>query len=334
MSRLYRRPGGQWMADGAFYALVVLAVALTGGLAGAVIRLWSFYHHELVNLCRRTWGMMLEHLSALPAFLPLGLLVLTAGVGGFILLRQVRVTRKLVGAAQKREIPLPHRLSQMAAELGLTGKVQLLADNRLYSFCVGLLTPRICLTTELFSRLEDDELRALLLHERHHLHSRDPLKVLVSRIMAGALFFLPLVQSLRDRYLIAKEIAADDAALQATEGELPLVNAMLKVLAGEQAALLITSAALSPFNANEARLERLLRGRPVELPSPSLRRLLITGLFIAIVLGVSYAPVARASQVTAYGNECANPSASLRPLTEHFGYTQHRAVEVTDQTRG
>ena len=147
----------------------------------------------------------------------------------------------------------------------------------------------------------------------------------------GAFYFLPLAQTLRDCYFIAKEIAADDATLRAGNSELPLVNAMLKVLAGEEAALLTSPAALSPFNANEARLERLLRGQPMELPGPSLRRFLITGLFVAFVLGASYVPAAKASQVIAYGNECTNPSATLRPRTEHFGYAQHRPAEVTGQ---
>ena len=39
----------------------------------------------------------------------------------------------------------------------------------------GSLIPRICLSTGLMALMSEAELEAVLLHERYHLRSRDPL---------------------------------------------------------------------------------------------------------------------------------------------------------------
>ena len=74
------------------------------------------------------------------------------------------------------------------------------------------------------------ELRAVLAHEQHHGALRDPLRLAVGRVLCQALFFLPVLRPLHDRYADVAEMTADAAALDAIDGAAaPLASAMLAV---------------------------------------------------------------------------------------------------------
>jgi hypothetical protein len=98
------------------------------------------------------------------------------------------------------------------------------------AFCAGWLRPRVYVSTEVLARLSESELRAVLAHEQHHEALRDPLRLAVSRILCQALFFLPVLRLLHDRYADVAELTADAAALEANDGATgPLAAAMLAV---------------------------------------------------------------------------------------------------------
>jgi Peptidase family M48 len=86
------------------------------------------------------------------------------------------------------------------------------------AFCAGWLHPRIYLSTATLSLLSESELRAVLAHEHHHRARRDPLRLAVGRVLSQALFFLPVLRPLHERYGDVAELTADAAALEATGG--------------------------------------------------------------------------------------------------------------------
>jgi hypothetical protein len=160
----------------------------------------------------------------------LSLLAVGLLAGSVTLFLRVTRTRRLVRSlAYPRVVMLPPKLMDVLNELKLAGRVDLVASDRIYSFCHGFLRPRICLTTGLVDTLNEVELRAVLLHEKHHLKSYDPLKGLMADSLTAALFFVPLLAALRDGYCRARELAADDSAMQQA-GRLPLAGAMYKLL--------------------------------------------------------------------------------------------------------
>ena len=72
----------------------------------------------------------------------------------------------------------------------------------------------------------------MLAHEQHHGALRDPLRLAVGRVLCTALFFLPVLRPLHDRYADVAEITADAAALAASDGASgPLASAMLALAA-------------------------------------------------------------------------------------------------------
>lgn len=106
--------------------------------------------------------------------------------------------------------------------------IEVIADPRPQAFCAGYLRPRVYVSQRALDLLTESELRAVLAHERHHHRVRDPLRFACGRILARALFFLPVLRSLYERYADLAELNADRAAIRACAGEqAPLASALL-----------------------------------------------------------------------------------------------------------
>jgi hypothetical protein len=157
------------------------------------------------------------------------------------------------------------------------------------AFCAGWLRPRVYVSTGVLEQLSDRELRAVLAHEQHHGALRDPLRLAVSRVLCQALFFLPVLRSLHDRYADVAELRADAAALEAIDGATgPLASAMLVFGATPSGGVV----GISP-----GRVDSLL-GQPSPWRPP--RMLLIAALvsiaaFVALVWRASASASAEAS---------------------------------------
>lgn len=316
--------------EGAFYALLV-----TGGLSifillSLVISFLPLYMHEIANLCRRSWSVLVAHLPAIGAAIPLLVLMSVLWRGGLSLLRHLRDTRRFLQSLPDRQREFPTRLQQLALDVGgtppdIADHLDLIQDARPYSFCYGLLQPRICVTTGLLKLLDDAELRALLLHERHHLRQRDPLRILISGVLSDAMRVLPIVPALLQRYRVAQEVTADQAAIAGCDSDVPLSSALLKLLTAEGDPLTVP-AVVGAFSATEERIARLVYGEEVargvlsDVLSPSkglskgglpLSDWLATLLIIAGTVLTSYAGVASMQVLSTFPAECVNTLAML-----------------------
>jgi Zn-dependent protease with chaperone function len=105
--------------------------------------------------------------------------------------------------------------------------INVMADPAPHAFCAGYLRPSIYVSTGALAMLSEDELAAVLVHEDHHRTLRDPLRLASSRILSQALFFLPALPSLGDRYSDLAEERADAAAVRAAGETGPLAAALL-----------------------------------------------------------------------------------------------------------
>ena len=305
-----RRPGGWLGSSSAFYALLALAGAGSLVLGVLVVGLVPLYVHEIMNLCRRSWSVLVAHLPAVGAVIPLLGLVLMFGRGSGALIRQLKDTRRFLTSLPIREDPPPTRLGWLTSELGITDHVDLIPDTRAYSFCYGLLHPRICVTTGLLDLLDDAELRALLLHERHHLRQRDPLRILVSKVLARALNPLPIAKWLARRHRVAQEVMADQAAIADSASDGSLSSALLKLLTTRQDHLHIP-AAVGAFSVTEERIARLVYGEQALSESPA-GAWVATILIVAGTLLMGYVGLAGMHTLSAFPVECANTVALLR----------------------
>ena len=114
--------------------------------------------------------------------------------------------------------------------LRLRGRVDVVPEPAPFAFCYGLLRPRICVSVGLARLLEPAEVEAVLRHERYHLELRDPLKLAVGRSLARALFFLPAVADLLQRYELARELAADRRVAEEMRRTRPIAGALYALL--------------------------------------------------------------------------------------------------------
>ena len=199
-----------------FYNLSV-ALGVTGGLVTLgtlVVALGSFEFTPpslaaLASACRR---FFVPDPSA-GALLALSLTLLGAVVlmlAGRSLARQLRAQRRFLAG-----------LSAVGGAEIAGAPVTLIEDGRPHAFCAGYVRPRIYLSSGALERLSRPELGAVVAHERHHMRRRDPLRILLSRVLGEAIFFMPVLRRLAERYRGLSELAADEEAVsQAGPGAL------------------------------------------------------------------------------------------------------------------
>jgi Zn-dependent protease with chaperone function len=102
--------------------------------------------------------------------------------------------------------------------------VTVVGHERPLAFTAGFLRPRIVVSDATLALLDGRELRAVLAHEAHHVHRRDPLRLLAVGALAAA---VPVLRSLGRRQAALAELAADAAAVRALGDPRPLASAML-----------------------------------------------------------------------------------------------------------
>jgi hypothetical protein len=141
-------------------------------------------------------------------------------------IRQLRAGRDYLGG-----LPLGPAISIAGARCRTIESAEPLA------FCAGYLRPRIYVSRRLIDGMSSQELRAVIAHESHHAGRHDPLRRLVARALADALFFVALLGRSSDRYAALGELAADEAAVAAAGGRAPLASALLKFSEHEAGAL-------------------------------------------------------------------------------------------------
>ncbi len=244
-------------ADRAF--TLVLALALASGAILVAL---------LATLLPRVGDLLTNGAADVADLVAVLLLLLaTCGIvlGAGSVLRQLAGTAKLIRALLARTVPMPARVRSAARGLGLDGRVDVVDDERPFSFCYWFLRPRLCLSTALVCRLKHDELRAVLLHERYHLRQRDPLRLVVARSCAAGLYVVPVVEELVGFYTLQKEIAADEEAVRAAGGVRALARALYKLLPEADEVSLGLLLPVSSLSVTEARIERLVVGREASL---------------------------------------------------------------------
>jgi Zn-dependent protease with chaperone function len=235
---------------------LVAAGAAVVTAAGSVHRASHGAHHVAIAGLHFTYPAVNVAAALLLALAALGLVVLVILVRAT--LRQMRAQRHFV---------------QGMAVLGvLPGHpaVRVIDDATPQAFCAGYLRPTVYISRGALEMLSPEELGAVLLHEDHHRSTFDPLRFASARILSQALFFLPALRPLGDRYLELAEQRADEAAVRAGSGDRAALASAL--LAFESAAP-AGGAGISPD-----RVDSLL-GRPAQWRLP----ILLIGLSVTVL---------------------------------------------------
>ncbi|MDE3113411.1 MAG: M56 family metallopeptidase [Chloroflexota bacterium] len=224
------------------------------------------------------------------SILLIGLAALGITLGLSSLLRQLFATLRLIHRLLARRVETPERVDIAAGGLDLAGRIDVVDDERPFSFCYWFLRPRICLSTALVGRLGRDELRAVLLHERYHLVHRDPLRLVIARYLAAGLYVVPMVEDLVEHFTLEKELEADGHAVSRI-GVAPLARALYELLPDADSVSLGLLVPVGALSVTEARIDHLVEGRPLEMRvSPASVALSFGALTAAAILAAAQAP--------------------------------------------
>jgi Zn-dependent protease with chaperone function len=192
-----------------------------------------------------------------------------------------RALRRLLSTAGR---PLPAPVRGVAESLGIADRVDVVGTGEAFAVTHGLVRPRILLSAGLVDALDAAELTAVLVHERHHLWRRDPLRLLAARVLAGYGWFLPLLRLWAQRLALRRELAADRAATAST-GVAAVAGALLK-LADLPAPAAV--AAVNPMGNLPDRIAHLEGQSPTRR---ALRGWLLAGATLANLAGLSAAAI-------------------------------------------
>jgi Zn-dependent protease with chaperone function len=161
------------------------------------------------------------HLPALEANAPgsFPLLLVLAVEAMIVAVLAASIARQAV-----RQRALRGRLPARRARVHDT-EVFVLPTPRPLAFCLGLLRPRIYLSEGLLNELDASELLSVVAHERHHARRRDPLRAVLAKALAHALWFVPALKTAASAQATIAELAADQVAIR-TAGAQPLAGAL------------------------------------------------------------------------------------------------------------
>lgn len=181
--------------------LAIAALAATAALLVFGIAVDAIHYH----------GLALEPHLALAV---LDAVVIARAVGS--LARQLRAQRGFL-----RRLPVLG-----TAVVG--GQPVRIVPGRLGAFCVGLFRPQVYVAEGTLREGRDAELRAIVAHEAHHCRRRDPLRLLLTRVVSDALAPLPPFAALAARQESIAELAADAASVAALGDATPLAAALVR----------------------------------------------------------------------------------------------------------
>lgn len=147
---------------------------------------------------------------------------------GLVLFRIARLRRKIVKNAfrLKRYSHIRPLLKRFQLEKAFV----LVEDEQPYAFCFGVIRQHMYISTGLVVSMNEQELIAVLLHERYHLEQKDSLTMLIASLIQVLFPFFPVIADLFTRYRIECETRADQAAIEQLHSHQPLLTVLKKML--------------------------------------------------------------------------------------------------------
>lgn len=244
---------------------------------------------------------------------PLGTVVLIAATasvafGTVKALGILRRTRRVL--AQKRPAAVPARAARAAARVGIANDLRCFEDPRPFTYCAGLLRPRIWISTGAIQHLRRAELEAVLWHEEYHLRRHDPLRTLVARVLGRFFFLLPLVRVLGSRFEVAAELDADRNAVR-RQGTVQHVASALYALSRFPFPFATEDVALGAWSTSHARVDQLCGATDAALlPGMPRRARWLTTASLTIALFLTLGQGARANLVPSAVIEAISPASA------------------------
>lgn len=300
MTALIRSDRSGRLAWLALSGLVAIAVVLGAGM-------WVALRAEdpgaipqrLINACLLISQSVAERFWAWTIAHPLTALVLVFLVGsmawavlrlGLSLLAEWRLGRR-VSRYEAGQFPVLDRALGLAPEVR-PARIWIFRAMTREAFTIGMIRPKVCLSTGLLQSMTEAEIEAVLRHEHAHLTALDPLRLAAVRLLSDFLWFLPITRLLTEAFSGLAELRADERAVAAGSDALELATAIVKTARGAFLGPRLAPA-LGGLALVEQRVTRLL-GRERKIPprvpwAPSVASGVMVMAFVGLLVGPAFA---------------------------------------------
>ncbi|GIP34465.1 M56 family metallopeptidase [Paenibacillus sp. J2TS4] len=157
-------------------------------------------------------------------------------------------------------------------------------DNAFIALTMGMLRPKIVISTGVLKLFTDMEVKAILLHEWYHCRKRDNIKMFISALFVDAFGYLPIIQPSVRFFKTMKELLADRFVIKQMGTELYLGNVLLKLvqlgkIKRREAAIHFTETAI------DYRIMQILEPeKAVRVPIALFRPLLLSCSFLLLIM--------------------------------------------------
>ncbi|VVA43553.1 conserved hypothetical protein [Candidatus Roizmanbacteria bacterium] len=220
-----------------------------------------------------------------------------------VLLKTIFYERKLI--IQK----IPTTVLKLIGRHGLAGKVKIILDKKPLAFCLGFFRPKIYLSTGLIKLMNNQELEAIILHEKYHLLKKDNIFLVMANFLKQLFLPFPIIADFLDSSIKRREVKADYYGVILMGKKQPVVSAFKKLLNfdNKDSYLLNYSSAFTDGQHFENRIQALFGKKSLSF-SFKQRNVLISLFSFIILSGFLFAPW----QKTQANNQNQKPSVCLK----------------------
>lgn len=251
----------EYRYNGSLLSLLVLTFATTTLSVSLLSKLLPVVSAKTFYFCQKVISDTFSTISYPIQMTLVIALILALSLGSLSFIIQIVKTKRLIKSFIHKRISHPSKVEKITTSLQLHDKVDVIEDVNCFSFCAGILRPRILITTSLISALTDRELESVFLHEKAHIQNHDPFKVLFGKTISWLFFFLPVFSEINKNMQATSEILADRFVTSFQRDDIYLRTALKKILLTPQ-----TNFEFTPAIANPDYLEIRIR----KLVNPSL----------------------------------------------------------------
>lgn len=174
--------------------------------------------------------------------------------------------------------------------LRLEDKALLISDPKPFAFCLGIIQPKIYVSTGLFQIVTEKELEAILYHEQYHIKNHDALTMILGQVNKTLFPFLPILSDLLQKYQIEREVHADEEAIIKSGNKLHLISVLKKFLINPSP-FIAYAPAIYEHNTFEPRINAIINKRDGTSRSFTLKNIFISFAFIFIIAFALVGPV-------------------------------------------
>jgi beta-lactamase regulating signal transducer with metallopeptidase domain len=283
-----------------FWSAVLLFSLFYGALA--LMKFSSLSVEHIVRSCVNGVSSLIHFSSdILPLLMmpAIGLLVLAMTLK--LLFSYVKITAKLTRLSCQQMKRLPIKIRSILLNHDVQPKEVLVVNSRQpFAYTIGMLSPKIVLSSALISLLPKRELEAVLLHEQYHQRHLHTVLLFVGEVVTPIFFLLPIFDDILSRMKVRFEVEADNFVLLHQKTARHLLTSLR----------VVTSSPITRFQpgfatyALEDRIQ-LLTSRSARVQPIAVRQIVISLLMVLISLVLITLPVSADSAAKAQsGQQC------------------------------